>query len=290
MTSSSPNVNASTQRIPASPGNGEMLGLVAGLGKLPAILARNASEKGYQVVALCLCEEARARVEPHCCKAFVISPGQIGRNVHLLRQESVKQLVFVGKIPKLDLLLNLSKLDWTAIRELSKLPDFNDDTIQRGMGNLVTSYGITVRTQAEFLTELFPDVGVLSTRRPTIAEYSDIEFGMRVAKEIARLDIGQTVIVSAQVIIAIEAAEGTDRAIQRAVELARAPVVVIKVSKPNQDQRFDIPTVGLNTLNSMLCPGKPGGVLAIEANQTMVVEMEEMVAFCNQHEMSMVSI
>jgi UDP-2,3-diacylglucosamine hydrolase len=282
--------NAGSARVPAAPGNGEKLGLVAGLGKLPAILARNAREKGYQVVALCLSDEAKANVEAHCVKSFIIAPGQIGRNVKLLKQESVSQLVFVGKIPKMDILLNLPKLDWTAIRELSKLPDFNDDTIQRGMGDLVTSFGITVRTQAEFLTELFPDVGVLGARHPTAMEYADIQFGLRVAKEIARLDIGQTVIVSGQVILAIEAAEGTDCAIKRAVELARGTVVVVKVSKPNQDQRFDIPTVGLNTLNSMLAPGKKGGVLAIEANQTMVVEMEEMVAFCNQNDISMVSV
>lgn len=289
MTTAIPNIKSSTARTPAAQGDGAILGLVAGQGKLPGILARNAKEKGYQVMALCLSEEAQARVEPHCFKTYLIYPGQLGRSVHLLKQESVKQMVFVGRVPKLDVLKNITKLDWTAVRELSKLPDFNDDTIQRGMGDFVTSHGITVRTQAEFLTELFPDVGILSARRPTALEYADIQFGSRIAKEIARLDIGQTVIVSEQVIMAIEAAEGTDRAIRRAVELAKGPVVVIKVSKPNQDQRFDIPTVGLNTLNSMLSP-KPGGVLAIEANETMVVEMEEMIAFCNQHEMSMVSI
>jgi UDP-2,3-diacylglucosamine hydrolase len=290
LTQSMSNLEPGQARIPAGPGNGEKLGLVAGLGKLPAILARSASEKGYQVVALCLSPEAKAAVEAHCLKSFVIAPGQIGRNVNLLKAERASQLVFVGKIPKMDMLLNLPKLDWTAIRELSKLPDFNDDTIQRAMGNLMTSFGLRVRTQAEFLTELFPEVGVLSDRRPSVMEYADIEFGLRVAKEIARLDIGQTVIVSGQVILAIEAAEGTDRAIQRAVQLARGPVVVIKVSKPGQDQRFDIPTVGLNTLNSMLYPGKTGGVLAVEANQTMVVEKEEMVAFCNQHDMTMVAV
>src|SRR5262249_29248366 len=120
-------------------------------------------------------------------------------------------------------------------------------------------------------------------------EYADIEFGKRVAKEIAKLDIGQTVIVRDQMIVAIEAIEGTDRAIKRAVDLAKAPVVVVKVAKPNQDQRFDIPTVGLNTLNSMLAP-TPGGVLALEANETMVVEREEMIDFCDQHQISMVAI
>lgn len=289
MTITSSNVIPGAKKTPAPPGNGSILGLVAGQGKLPGILARSAKENGYQVVSLCLSEEAQARVEPHCVKTHVIYPGQIGKNLKILQNENVKQMVFVGKVPKLDLLKNISKFDWTAVRELSKLPDFNDDTIQFAMGDLISSHGITVRTQSEFLTELFPDFGILTARKPTAQEYADIEFGKRVAKEIARQDIGQTVVVREQMIIAIEAIEGTDRAIQRAVELAKGPVVVVKVSKPNQDQRFDIPTVGMTTLNSMLGP-KPGGVLALEANETMVVEKEEMIAFCDQHQISMVAI
>ena len=289
MTSASPEANLSSKRVPAEPGNGALLGLIAGQGKLPGILARNAKEKGYKIVALCLSEEAQARVGPHAHKTFLVFPGQLGRSLKLLQKELVDQVVFVGKIPKLEILRNLTKLDWTAVRELSKLPDFNDDTIQRGMSDFAASQGVRVRTQAEFLTELFPDVGILTKRRPTASEYADIQFGLRVAKEIAKLDIGQTVIVANQIIMAIEAAEGTDRAIQRAVELARGPVVVCKVAKPGQDQRFDIPALGLNTLQSMVAP-KPGGVLALEANETLVVEMAEMIAFCNENDMTMVSV
>lgn len=277
------------KRQQAGPGNGEKLGLVAGDGKLPQILARSAKEKGYEVVALCLSEEALMRVEPHCSKVYQIAPGQLGRNMKLLKQESVKQMVFIGKVPKLDVFKNLTKFDWTAVKELSKLPDFNDDTIQRAMGDFAEAQGVRVRTQSEFLTELFADVGVLGKRQPTTAEYADIEFGRRLAKECARLEIGQTVIVRNQMIIAIEAIEGTDRAIARAVQLAKGPVVVVKVARPNQDQRFDIPTVGMSTLKSMLAD-KPGGVLALEAQETLIVEREEMVAFCDQNNISLVAI
>lgn len=271
-------------------GNGELLGLVAGDGKLPIILARKAKEKGYQVVALCLSKDAQNNVEQHCKKTYLIAPGQLGRNTHILKDEKIKQMVFIGKVPKLDVFKNIAKFDWVAVKELSRLTDFNDDTIQRAMGDFVERNGIKVRTQSEFLVELFPDIGVLSKKQPSAAEYGDIEFGRRVAKEIARLDIGQTVIVRNQMIMAIEAIEGTDRAIQRAVQLAKGPVVVVKVAKEGQDQRFDIPAVGMNTLNSMLCPEKPGGVLAVEAHETMVVEREAMIAFCDQHNMSMVAI
>ena len=141
---------------------------------------------------------------------------------------------------------------------------------------------MSVLTQREFLHDLFPGVGVLTKRQPSAAEYADIDLGLRVAKEIARLDIGQTVAVKDQMVLAIEAIEGTDQAIRRAVELARGPVVVVKVSKPNQDQRFDVPTVGMSTLQSMLAK-QPGGALAIEAGETLVIEREEMIQFADEH-------
>lgn len=268
---------------------GTRLGLVAGEGKLPSILARSAKEKGYSVVALALSEDAKQRVVPHADKVIMIAPGQLGRNLRLLKENECRHVVFIGKIPKMEFLMNLHKLDWTAIRELSRLPNFSDDTIQFAMGDILETQGIKVLTQSEFLRELFPDYGLITKKEPSALEYADIQYGMRIAKEIARLDIGQTVVVKDQMILAIEAIEGTDEAIRRAVGLAKGPVVVCKVSKPEQDQRFDIPAVGLRTLRAMLS-SKPGGALAIEANETMIVEQDEMIAFAEQHDISIVSI
>lgn len=266
-----------------------LVALIAGEGKLPAILAKSAKEKGCRVVSCALSPEAQARVVSYSDKVHLIAPGQLGRNLKILQEEGVREVVFVGKVPKVNLLRNLLKLDWIAIKELSKLPDFNDNTIQNCVGGLLEEAGIRVLTQREFLEDLFPNVGVLTERRPTAAEYVDIDFGCRTAREISRLDIGQTVVVKDQMILAIEAIEGTDEAIRRAVGLARGPVVVCKVSKPNQDQRFDVPTVGMNTLNSMLV-AQGGGVLAVEAKETLVVEREEMVAFADQHGISIVAV
>jgi len=265
------------------------LALVAGEGKLPAVLAKSARDNGYRVVALALTPDSQTRVQPHCDKTYLVAPGQLGRSLKILREENLTQIVFVGKVPKLQLLHNIHKLDWMAIKELSKLPNFNDDTIQFAMGDLIESHGIKVLRQSDFLRHLFPDYGVLTDRQPTAGEYADIQFGFKIAKEIARLDIGQTVIVKDQMVLAIEAIEGTDQSVRRAVELARGPVVVCKVSKPNQDQRFDIPTVGMNTLNSMVAP-KPGGVLAIEARETMLIDEAEMVKFANEHQITIVSV
>jgi DUF1009 family protein len=266
-----------------------ILGLVAGDGKLPAILAQSAKSRGYKVIALALSPEAHARVAPHVDKVFEVAPGQIGKSMKILEQCDVKSAVFIGKVPKINLLRDLTKLDWMAIKELSKLPNFNDDTIQFAVGDILEARGVKVLTQSEFLRHLFPGVGVLSKREPTIDELADIEFGLKIAKEIARLDIGQTVIVKDRMVLAIEAIEGTDEAIKRAVKLARGPVVVVKVAKPNQDQRFDIPTVGMNTMHAMTSE-KPGGVLAIESSETMVVEKEEMSAYADEHGIAMVAV
>lgn len=265
------------------------LGLVAGEGKLPALLARSAKARGFRIVALALSDNAEHRVAPHADKVYKVAPGQLGRSLKILQKENIQNMVFIGKVPKLEILKNIHKFDWIAIRELSKMPDFSDDTIQFAIGDLIEAHGIKVRTQSEFLRDLFPDYGVMTKTQPSAGEYADIEYGMRIAKAIAGQDIGQTVIVKNQMIMAIEAVEGTDEAIKRSVQLAKGPVVVCKVAKPNQDQRFDIPAVGCNTLQSMVAP-KPGGVLAVEAHQTMMVEREEMIAFAEEHGMSVVAV
>lgn len=271
-----------------SPTQLKRLGIVAGEGKLPPILARSAKEQGYEVVTFALTELAKARMDHFSEKVFLIAPGQLGRNAKIMKDEGVNAVVFVGKVPKMALLKNLHKLDWTAIQELSRLNDFSDDSINFMIGRFSEAHGVKVLTQSEFLRELFPNVGVLAKRQPTADEYADIQYGMRVAKELARLDIGQTVVVRDQMVVAIEAIEGTDECIKRSVVMAEGPVVVCKVAKPNQDQRFDIPTVGMNTLRSMLSK-KPGGVLAIEANETMAVDLPEMIAFADSNGMAIVS-
>lgn len=267
----------------------KLLGLVAGGGKLPAVLAQSAKDRGYDVVAFAIGEEANARVTPHCVKVIEIYPGQLGKTMQLLKREGIKECVFIGKLQKLELLRSIVKLDWTAVRELSKLSDFSDDTIQAAVGDLAERNGVRVLTQSEFLKHIFPDIGVLTKRQPTADEYADIDFGIKIARESARIGIGQTIVVKDRMILAIEAIEGTDEAIRRGVALARGPVVVCKVPKTNKDPRFDTPAVGLNTLEAMIGP-KPGGVLAVAANETLVVEEKEMAAFADKRDMSIVAV
>lgn len=267
----------------------KLLGLIAGGGKLPALLARSANERGYDVIAFAIGEDANTRLVPHCSKVIEIFAGQLGKTMQLLKREGVKECVFIGKIQKLELLRSIIKLDWTAVRELSKMSDWSDDTIQRAVGDLAERNGVRVLTQSEFLKHIFPDVGVLTKRQPTADEYADIDFGIRIARESARLNIGQTIVVKDRMILAVEAIEGTDEAIRRGVALARGPVVVCKVPKTNKDPRFDTPAVGLNTLEAMTSP-KAGGVLAIAANETLVVDEKEMADYADKRDMCIVAV
>lgn len=269
--------------------SGRVLGIIAGDGKLPPLLAQSAKEKGYKVVSLALTEDAQARMQPLCDALLHSPPGLLGRNISWLKTQGVQDVVFIGKLNKVQLLRNILKIDLTAIREMSKLANLNDGSIQTAVGGFMESHGMRVVTQSEFLPQLFPSVGVMTKRQPTAAEYVDIEYGYKVAKELARMEIGQTVVVRDRMIIAIEAIEGTDEAIKRGVQLADGPVVVVKVARPVQDERFDIPAAGLRTLNAMLSK-KPGGILALAAGEVMMVEKEEMIAFADEHQMSIVAV
>ncbi len=270
-------------------GTKQVLGLLAGEGSLPAILAQSAAARGYTVIALALSPQAAELVGPYCTKVIEVYPGQVGKNIKLAKAEGISDAVLIGKVPKLNILQNITKLDWVAVRELSKITNFSDHAVQQAVASIMEREGIKIRPQAEFLRHLFPEVGVVTKRQPTAAEYIDIEYGLSVAKEIARLDIGQTVVVQDRIILAVEGAEGTDRAIRRGVELARKPVVVVKVAKAGHDPRFDTPAVGLTTLDAMKAP-KSGGVLAIGAGETMLVDQEEAVRFADANGISIVAV
>ena len=155
----------------------QILGLLAGEGSLPAILAQSASARGYTIVALALSAQAAELVNPYCSKVIEVYPGQVGKNIKLAKAEGIEEAVLIGKVPKLNILQNITKLDWVALRELSKITSFSDHAVQQAVASVMEREGIKIRPQAEFLRHLFPEVGVLTKRQPTAAEYIDIEYG-----------------------------------------------------------------------------------------------------------------
>jgi UDP-2,3-diacylglucosamine hydrolase len=263
------------------------LGLIAGAGEMPFIWARAAREKGAEVVAVAIAEEARMGLDGIASRLHSFSVGQVGKIIKTFKDEGVKELVFIGKVNK-SLIFKDIKFDLRAITLMAKLKDRKDDTIMLAIVDELKREGIEVIEQTIFLEEMMPGHGVLTKRKPTREEMADIEFGMEMAKGIASLDIGQTVVVKDRAVMAVEAIEGTDEAIKRGGGLGKSGIVVVKVSKPNQDLRFDIPTVGMNTLKSLIEAG--GKALAIESNKTFVVDMESFVKEANMNGIAVAAV
>ena len=264
------------------------LAIVAGNGELTTLLAKSAKEQGFNTCAIAVTDEAKNRLEGLCDKTYKFSPGQLSKILELIKSEVIHQMVFIGKVSKIDLLRNIYKLDLLAIKNLGKLTNFNDDTIHSGIVNLFNEHNVKVLPQTMFLKHLFLEKEILSKRKPTLEERVDIEYGLEVAKKVASLDIGQTVVVRNKMILAIEAIEGTNEAIKRGCSLARGEVVVVKVSKPNQDERFDIPTIGEETIETLAKYG--GGVLAFEAGSTIVTNKEKVMQIANKLNICLIAI
>ena len=205
-----------------------------------------------------------------------------------LKSENVKQLTFIGKVSK-EVLFKNPKLDKQAVDLLLKAKKLNDDAIMLMAVDNLEKEGIEVLNQTIFIKELLVKKGVLGKIQPTKEQEADMEFGFEIAKELGKIDVGQSVVVKNKMVLALEAIEGTDKTIERGSKLAKkGGAVVVKVSKPKQDNRFDIPTVGLKTLKTMKRFG--ASVLAIEANETFIVEEEKMIDFANKNNIVVVAI
>jgi len=262
--------------------------IIAGNGSLPVKMAQSAKENGFEVFAISLSSDNKKQLERHCYKVISLGCGQSEKIVKALHDEGVKQLTFLGKVNK-SMLLKRPMLDATAIKLMMEAPKLNDDAVMLKIIEELEKRGITVLDQTIFIKNLMVPRGILTKAEPTQEQKADIEYGFRMAKEIGKLDIGQSVVVKDRMIMAIEAIEGTDKCIVRGCKLARRKnAVVVKVAKPKQDKRFDIPAVGLNTLKTMKKYGAT--VLALEANETIIVDQQEMIKFADKNKITVVAV
>jgi len=262
------------------------LGILAGKDYLPLLVAKEAQKEGKEIAIVSLIPQALPDLETVASAFAQISVGELDKIISFLKTQGVQQVVMAGKVTKEVLYSNLV-LDQRALTLLASLKDRNDDTILLALVGELAKEGLEVISQTTYLEKLLPQVGVLSQREPNEEEWRDIRYGQKMAREIAGLDIGQTVVVKKQAVMAIEAIEGTDAAIRRGGALGQKGSVVVKVSKPQQDLRFDIPTVGMNTLNSLI--EAQCSVLAIEAGKTFFLQQEELLAKANRAGISIVA-
>ncbi|WP_295356680.1 UDP-2,3-diacylglucosamine diphosphatase LpxI [uncultured Succiniclasticum sp.] len=267
----------------------ETLGLLAGIGHLPVDVAQSAKKLGYKVVAIAVVADTDPELPENADVFYTINVGKVGKILQTLKQHDVKNVTMIGKVTKEVLYKNGVMIpDLTTIRVLASLPDRKDDTIMNAIVKLIEDEGMHVMDQTVLIQPLLPEPGVLTKRKPTEQEWEDMRFGFRMAKELGRLDIGQTVVVKNRAVMALEAIEGTDACILRGGFLGKGGVVVAKTAKPAQDNRFDMPSVGTTTLTSMIHAGATG--IVIEAGRTLLVDRKRTLAMAEEKGITIVSM
>jgi UDP-2,3-diacylglucosamine hydrolase len=263
------------------------LGLIAGNGKFPLIFAAEAKRAGYSVIAVAHRGESDAQIEKMVDALTWVYVGQLGKIIAAFHRAGVTEAVMAGGIRKVKLFGNF-RPDLRGTRFLAKIKSREDDALLRGVADELGAEGIRILESTLCLSHIIPAEGVLTRRAPLQKEWVDVQLGFRTAKEIGRLGIGQTVVVKNRVVVAVEAVEGTDAAIQRGGALARSGCVVVKVSKPQQDLRFDVPAVGVDTVNNL--HQVAGTVLAVEAGKTILLEKESLLHQADAYGISVVGV
>jgi DUF1009 family protein len=250
-------------------------GLIAGNGRFPLLVLEGARSQGIEMAVIALKEEASPELERIAKRLHWVSLGELSKAIELLKQEGVTRAVMAGQV-KHNKIFSSIRPDWKLAKLLLALPRKNTDSLIGAVAKVLEDEGIQLVNSTLFLKPLLPDAGVLTRRPPGAEEKADIEYGLQVARQIAGMDIGQTVVIADRACVAVEAMEGTDETIERAGRFAQGKnLVVVKVSKPKQDMRFDVPVVGLPTVESMKRAGATA--LAIDATRTLLFDREKLI-------------
>ncbi len=256
------------------------LGLIAGNGRFPFLVLEAARAAGHHVTIIALKEEAFPELEAEAAKAPAavvhrVSLGKLGTWVGLLERAGATHALMAGQVKHTKLFSDIVP-DLTALSLLTRIKSKNTDAIIGAVGDFLRDRGMELIDSTAFLTPLMARPGVLTARAPSDDERADLEFGYRIADVIAGMDIGQTIAVKSRAVVAVEAMEGTDQVIARAGQLAGAGVSIVKVAKPNQDMRFDVPVVGVATIRAMQAAGAT--VLSVDAGKALMIDGDAIVA------------
>ena len=256
------------------PGQASPIGLIAGGGQFPLLFAEAARARGRRVVAVAHVNETLPELEQQADVTCWVKLGQLGRIIKYFRQEGVNETVFAGTITKTRIFHDVLP-DFKGLTLWNKIDIRLDDAILRAVAQTLEEEGIRVIASTCYLDHLFFPQGLLSRKKPSTAQMEDIRFGWSIARAVGRLDIGQCVVVRDRSVLAVEAIEGTDAAIRRGGELAGSGAVVVKLKKPDQDFRFDLPATGEKTIATLAAV--KGAVLAVEAGQSLLFDRAAMV-------------
>lgn len=251
-------------------------GLIAGNGSFPFLVLEGARSRGIDMAVIAIREEASPALAQIAKRLHWISLGELSRGIELLHQEGVKRAVMAGQV-KHNKIFSSIRPDWRLAKLLFSLPAKNTNALIGGVARVLEDEGIELVDSTKFLGSLLAQTGVLTPRAPDASEIADMEYGREIARQIAGVDLGQTVVIRDRACVAVEAMEGTDETIERAARIAGGRrLVVVKVSKPRQDMRFDVPVVGLKTIEVMRRANATA--LAIDAGRTLLFERDALVA------------
>jgi UDP-2,3-diacylglucosamine hydrolase len=255
----------------------DRIGLIAGSDELPLVFADEAAKDGKSVVAVAFKGYTSPKIDSKA-KTYWLDSINIGEVLDILRKEQIKSVAMEGKIPH-SILLSGNNIGTGTAAMLGRVKDFQTQTVLKRAAGFLEGLGIAVMDARTYLSPVLCPEGSLTKRQATDAEKADIEFGVRILSEIGSADIGQLVAVKNRVVIAVEAVEGTDEAIKRGALLGGDGVVIVKMSKPGQDMRFDLPVIGIGTLKTMADCGV--SVLAVESKKTVVLNKSTVIDFAD---------
>ena len=267
----------------------EKLGLIAGNGKFPFLVLDAARAQGYQVVVAAIREEAFPEIESHGAAAVHwLSLGELSKLIETFQREGVRRAIMAGQVRHKQIFSSI-RPDWRLAKLLLSLTTRNTDSLLGAIAKVLEDEGITLEKSTWLLDPLLVKSGVLTRRQPTAQEHKNIEYGRAVARRLAELDIGQTVVIAESACVAVEAMEGTDAAIERAGQIMRSlpgdpstlsrALTVVKIAKPKQDMRFDVPVIGVKTIEVMQAAG--ASCLALDAEKCLLLEGEKVIDAAN---------
>src|SRR3990167_876410 len=256
--------------------NSTRYGLIAGNGQFPFLVLEAARSRGIEMVVAAIREEASPEIETRATRLHWLGLGELSRLIRVFKQEGVSRALMAGQV-KHTQIFSAIRPDWKLMQLLFSFKEKNTDALIGGVAKVLLEEGIVLEDSTVFLEPLLAEEGILTQRPPTAEERRNLDYGRKVARGLAQFDIGQTVVVADGACIAVEAMEGTDATIRRAAQLAdEKPLSVIKVSKPNQDMRFDVPVVGLPTIAVMQECGATA--LSVDAGKTLLFDRDELIA------------
>ncbi len=260
-------------------------GLIAGNGQFPFLVAEGARKAGASLAVVAIKEETDLRIDEVVDNVTWVGIGQLGKMISFFKDQGVEKAIMAGQVKHVQIFSGAMP-DLRMVKMLWNLPRRNTDALIGGVANELAREGIELIDSTHFIQDQLAPEGVLTKRKPTDTELENIEYGLHIADGIARLDLGQTIVVRANACVAIEAMEGTDATVRRSGELANGKLTVVKVAKPDQDMRFDVPVVGVPTIRAMIEAGAT--CLSVTAGKTLIFDRDEMVELANANKICIV--